>query len=408
MFAPFERLERAILRQNVQTMDAFVSPKILVWARETASLSLAEAAKKAGISPVTLEFAELGAGHVSTTQLENLANVYKRPLAAFYLPEPPARPDALPDFRRLPGGAGREVSPSLALELRRARQRRDETIKLANQLEEDLPKFAVGFSLDDSVGRVATLLRQALNVSLDAQRTWRSSDKALKAWKTAVERAGVLVFEMSRVPVSEVRGVAIHFDRLPVIILNGADEAAARTFSLFHELVHIGLGVSAIDDGSDAGHGLTDNESRVEIFCNAVADEVLVPESAMRAMIDRSPNADVAGEIVATAKAFSVSREVIARRLLTLGRIESQRYSELQEQFRIDYASFIAERKKKSSGAPSPTVIQARNLSRTLSRLALNAYEQDQLSLNGVSEILGVRARSVNDFREIVRREVTA
>ena len=109
------------------------------------------------------------------------------------------------------------------MELRRARQRRDETLKLANELEEDLPEFAVRFSLDDSVVRVATLLRGLLNVSLDVQRSWRSSEKALKAWKVAVERSGVLVFEMSRVPVSEVRGVAMHYDILPVIILNGAE-----------------------------------------------------------------------------------------------------------------------------------------------------------------------------------------
>ncbi|MEO7281277.1 MAG: ImmA/IrrE family metallo-endopeptidase [Casimicrobium sp.] len=389
-------------------MDALVSPQILVWARETASLTLAEAAKKSSIAPGTLELAEFGRGYVSTTQLEKLASVYKRPLAAFYLSEIPESPLALPDFRRLPGGAGRAISSGLALELRRARQRRDETLKLANELEEDLPEFAVRFSLDDSVVRVATLLRGLLNVSLDLQRSWRSSEKALKAWKVAVERSGVLVFEMSRVPVSEVRGVAMHYDILPVIILNGADEASARTFSLLHELAHIGLGVSAIDDGTEAESGLSSHEIRVEAFCNAIAAEILVPESAIRSVVDGVPEAEAVKEIAATAKSFSVSRDVIARRLLTLGRIGSNRYSELLQQFRADYASFLLEKKKKSSGAPSPTVIQARNLSRTLSRLALNAYEQDQLSLNGVSEILGVRARAVNDFREIVRREVTA
>ena len=82
-------------------MDALVSPQILVWARETASLTLAEAAKKSSIAPGTLELAEFGRGYVSTTQLEKLASVYKRPLAAFYLSEIPESPLALPDFRRL-------------------------------------------------------------------------------------------------------------------------------------------------------------------------------------------------------------------------------------------------------------------------------------------------------------------
>ena len=389
-------------------MDALVSPKILVWARQTAGLSLTDAAKKASISPVTLQCAENGERHISTTQLENLANVYKRPLAAFYLAEPPESPADLPDFRRLPGGGGRVISSGLTLEVRRARQRRDETIKLANELDEELPSFAVDFSLEDPVVQVADRLRKTLGVSLDAQRGWRSSDKALKAWKTAVERAGVLVFEMSRVPVSEVRGVAIHYDTLPIIVLNGADEAAARTFSLFHELVHIGLGVSAIDDGSDTAQGLTPQERKVEVFCNAVAAEVLVPASTIRAFVERIPDADSVEQIAAMAKAFSVSRDVIARRLLTIGRVGSQRYAELQDQFRTDFLAYQSERKKKSSGAPRPEVIQARNLSRTLSRLALSAYEQDHLSLNGVSEILGLRARAVNEFREIVRREVAA
>ena len=315
----------------------------------------------------------------------------------------------LPDFRRLPGGSRREISPNLTLELRRARQRREETLKLANELEEELPVFTASFSIDNSVVQVASVLRRMLDTSLETQRSWRSSEKALKAWKLAVERSGVLVFEMSRVPVTEVRGVAIHFDRLPVIVLNGADEAAARTFSLFHELAHIGLGVSAIDDSSDANSGLNAHERQIETFCNAVAAEMLVPADALIALIAVETDVGIADTLVAAAKAFSVSRLVIARRLLTLDRIDGKQYSALQEQFHDEYEAYLAEKKKKkATGGPDPTKIQARNLSRTLSRLALNAYEQDHLSLNGVSEILGVRARAVADFREIVRREVVA
>ena len=188
------------------------------------------------------------------------------------------------------------------------------------------------------------MLRRMLDTSLETQRSWRSSEKALKAWKLTVERSGVLVFEMSRVPVTEVRGVAIHFDRLPVIVLNGADEAAARTFSLFHELAHIGLGVSAIDDSSDANSGLNAHERQIETFCNAVAAEMLVPADALIALIAVETDVGIADTLVAAAKAFSVSRLVIARRLLTLDRIDGKQYSALQEQLFTPHVALIHQR----------------------------------------------------------------
>ena len=65
----------------------------------------------------------------------------------------------------------------------------------------------------------------------------------------------------------EMRGLCIFHDKIPIIILNGKDTPNGRIFSLFHELTHLLLAESAIC-GDD-----------VEIFCNSVAGEFLVPES---------------------------------------------------------------------------------------------------------------------------------
>jgi Zn-dependent peptidase ImmA (M78 family) len=49
----------------------------------------------------------------------------------------------------------------------------------------------------------------------------------------------VLVFQATRVDVKEMRGFSLVDVRLPVILLNGGDAHAGRTFSLLHELCHL-------------------------------------------------------------------------------------------------------------------------------------------------------------------------
>lgn len=61
----------------------------------------------------------------------------------------------------------------------------------------------------------------------------------LRLWIDAVEAQGGLVFQMSGIDVAERRGFAEYDDESPVIVLNGADAAQARSFTPTHELAHL-------------------------------------------------------------------------------------------------------------------------------------------------------------------------
>jgi Zn-dependent peptidase ImmA (M78 family)/transcriptional regulator with XRE-family HTH domain len=388
-------------------MEAFVKPELLIWAREAVGFSIEEAAKRASVALSTLQKAEAGQGRVSMTQLNSLADAYKRPIAAFYLPSPPPKPTVVPDFRRLPGGLQKQRSVALNVEIRRARQRREDTIRLATELESSLPTFSLSFSLSTPVETAARTIRDYLALSVDEQLTWRKSDVALKKWKQVLEAKGVLVFEVSRIPVSEMRGVALSFDALPIILLNGADEHNARVFSLFHELVHLSLGVSAIDDAQTDENWLSPEEKKVEQYCNAVAAEFLTPKDAFLHKLGQQNQADgLPQRIAELAKTFSVSREVIARRLLSSKKITENLYIELRAVFKAEYDAYMKSKKdeQRSKGTPiRPEVMQARNLSATFVKIALDAYSQDSLSLNSASDILGVKARGVAKLRDYLR-----
>src|SRR5271165_3374648 len=99
--------------------EANPTPSVLVWARESAGLSVELAAKKAGVNADRLSAWESGHQRPSFAQLRKLATAYKRPLAIFYLAEPPLRFHPMHDFRRFGEGGEIGQSPELTLEIRR-------------------------------------------------------------------------------------------------------------------------------------------------------------------------------------------------------------------------------------------------------------------------------------------------
>jgi transcriptional regulator with XRE-family HTH domain len=86
-----------------------VNPYILKWARETAGLSLPDAAKKLDIgeargipSDIRLAAYEAGEQEPSRPLLLRMAKQYRRPLLTFYMSEAPRRGERGKDFRTLP------------------------------------------------------------------------------------------------------------------------------------------------------------------------------------------------------------------------------------------------------------------------------------------------------------------
>lgn len=112
------------------SVRAKVKPALLTWARESAGYSLAEAAKRLGVSEERIAEWENSERAPTVGQLQNMADAYKRPLSVFYLQQIPKRFQPMRDFRRMPGAGLRRFSPELALEIRLAQQRRQLAIDL--------------------------------------------------------------------------------------------------------------------------------------------------------------------------------------------------------------------------------------------------------------------------------------
>jgi transcriptional regulator with XRE-family HTH domain len=83
-------------------MSIPINPNILVWARQSAGLTIDDAAEKLALSTTAKSSAaeklvalETGQTQPTRSQLNSFANVYKRPLLTFYLSEPPRKATAV-------------------------------------------------------------------------------------------------------------------------------------------------------------------------------------------------------------------------------------------------------------------------------------------------------------------------
>ena len=385
-----------------------INHNLLVWARETAGYSVEDAAAQFGLKPERLDAIEHGNSPPSFAQIKKAADVYKRPLAVFFLPQPPERQTAVHDFRLQPGVSQRPYAPRLNAEIRQARLRREDALELAREIEQVIPTFQHRTSMAESPEAVAARVRHFLGITLEQQFAVRRSEDALKAWKSAVEAQSVLVFETSRIPQEEMLGVLLPADVFPIVILNGGDAHARRTFTLLHELTHLLLRQGGVCDMAPIEDGTPD--ARIETFCNAVAGNVLVPADALLGALPRQGvNTWTMDELDALARQFSVSKYVVIRRLLTVGRTTKAHYRAISA--KLDEAQKYARAKARgeSAGGPPPSVMAVRNLGRPFVRLVLDAYAQDRIALATASDYLGVKIKHLRRIESLVfGREATA
>lgn len=292
-----------------------INPFLLRWARQRARLEPADLLRRFP----KLEEWEAGARRPTLKQLEDFARAVHVPLGYLFLPAPPDEPLPIPDFRTLAGRPLHRPSPNLLDTLYICQERqawyRDFTLVTPTPEAGFVGSLAVGTPVTEA----ARTMSAALGFDLDARAACRTWEEALRLFVGQADRAGILVMvsgvvlSNNRRPLDpdEFRGFALADDRAPLVFINGADSKAGQMFTLAHELAHLWLGASALSDASAATIG---GHRREEVWCNAVAAELLAPLSLVRAEL--VPGEALDARLRRLARRFKVSTLVILRRLL--------------------------------------------------------------------------------------------
>jgi Zn-dependent peptidase ImmA (M78 family) len=385
---------------------AKVKPELLKWGRTSAGFTFAEAAAKAAVLPEQVAAWEAGKNRPTMNQLHKLAKAYKRPISVFYLSNVPRDFEPMHDFRRLPGEVALVYSSALRMEIRAAYQRRQLALSLLEEIEQESPAFAWQASIEDDPEIVAARVREILHLTYGDQVQWREERTAYNAWRRRIEAAGALVFQALGIATGEMRGFSIAERILPVIAVNAKDQPNGRTFTLLHEFAHLMLHESGLCDLDETGPP-SDQEQRFEAYCNHVAGAALVPRDLLlREKIVTSKKQHHSewsdDALLALSRQYGVSREVVLRRLLILGRTTAEFYAAKRREFLAHY--------RRSERARAPGEFRRNlpreavsNYGRTFTQIVLATYQQDRIALSDAAQYLGVRARQLPAIEEMVR-----
>lgn len=306
---------------------AKINPKMMEWARLHAGFTNGYEENLPGEIKKRYKKWENGDIFPTWKQLRNASQKFNVPTAFFFMEKPPVI-DELPElinYRKLDLDSIYErKSPALIECIRKSERRRSIFIDLYEELNENVIGFEVP-KIAQNKFNFSNYIREILNVSIETQKSWYNEKKHysfLNNWKEVItQKLGILIFETEGVDINEMRGLCIFHNEIPIILLNGKDTPNGRIFTLFHELTHLLLGESAICGD--------DMDKDVEIFCNSVAGEFLVPEKDLLTNSNWS--------VKELANKYGVSYHVIYRRLLDTKNITHEEYDLKTEYDYEDY-----------------------------------------------------------------------
>jgi Zn-dependent peptidase ImmA (M78 family) len=376
-----------------RSIPALVKPALLVWARERSGLGLEEAASKMKIDPALLRAWEDGTEQPSIAQVRKLGEIYKRPLAVFFLQEPPTEFDAQREFRRLPGVTPQNESPEMRLALRTALFRREAARELYEQLGEPIPSFDAQADPSENPERVGARIRDLLGVSWETQLSWPTAYAALNTWRAAVERLGILVFQNGDMSVDEMRGISIPHGPLPVILLNSADAPHGRIFTLVHEFAHILLTNAGHETSSLEGQRKPQDQ-KLERISNRFAAAALLPRAQFLTEVERYPMAARGDEEALRKLALrrlKVSPETILRRLVELGQTRAGIYRSMRREWQ--QRSWYSP--PQGEGGPPLEVRVIASAGKPFVALVLDSYRRNAVSSSDVSDYLGMQLKYI-------------
>ena len=185
----------------------------------------------------------------------------------------------------------------------------------------------------DSVLETAHFILEQLNLPVD----WKKKAKRnlYNFLKTMISNHGVLVMQNGvvknnnhrKLNINEFRAFTMMDDYAPLIFINNNDTLNGKTFSLLHELVHVFMGQASFYNENIS---LRKNkyENKNEVFSNAVAAEILLPQNVFMTEWQALSEDSVMDKIEKISEQQLVSMTVVARKALDHQLISQKEYIE--------------------------------------------------------------------------------
>ena len=363
-----------------------INANILTWAIARAGYKLHEFTMNV---PKVQDWID-GKKKPTVKQLEAFSRKVYLPFGYLFLSEPPKEDLPIPFFRTIQSD-DEKVSINV-YDTVLVMQQRQEWLKeyLRDNGFETLP-FVGKYRNSQNVNEIVTDIRNTLGLNENWASNFKTWQEALEHLTTKIEDAGIImvfngVVENNThrpIEVDECRGFVMTDDFAPFMFINNADGKAAQMFTIVHELAHIWTGHSA---GFDF-RKLEPANDPVELLCDKVAAEFLVPEIEFGKIWDKNP------KIGYVARYFKVSEIVIARRALDTNKITKGDFYSFYE----EYLNREFEKKAKSSGGDFYATTKKR-LSVTFAAHVYNAVKSEKLLYRDAYKLTSLKGDTFQAF----------
>lgn len=323
-----------------------INGQILKWARQRYNMSEEEAAISIGIDVYRYIDWENGNDYPTYAMLKKVSNVFQKPTAIFFFPEPPSLPDIKAELRTLPNSVSGEFSKNIIrqFELAQAYQ-----LNLKELYGTGTNLLANISAIPSDISELCLNLRQSLNFTISAQKSIKSDKIVFEYFRDRLYECGIYVFKDSFGD-NNISGLCLYDNDFPIIMINNAMSFARQTFTLFHEFFHLISNTSGAEIIKDSFYSqLSPDQADIEKRCDEFANEFLVPTEDFINELNKQPLNEQ--RISDLSKLYSVSKEAIMYKLYALGKITATEYGDLKEFF---YGDAIRKTQhttdKKSSG----------------------------------------------------------
>jgi Zn-dependent peptidase ImmA (M78 family) len=364
-----------------------VNANILTWAINRAGYELPGFIEKV---PNVLQWIE-GRKKPTVKQLEDFSKKVYLPFGYLFLPEPPKEHLPIPFFRtNIPHT--KKVSINVYDMILILQQRQDWLRDYLKDIEFQPLSFVGKFRNSQNISEIVADIRKTFGL----QENWASKhntwEDALENLTDTIEETGIImvfngIVENNThrpVPVEECRGFVLVNDLAPFMFVNNSDWKSSQMFTIVHELAHIWTGHSA---GFDF-RKLQPADDPVEIFCDKVAAEFLVPQNAFNESWQKRP------DIKYAARYFKVSEIVIARRALDTGKMTRSQFFNFYDEY--SNREFI--KKEKQGGGGDFYATTKKRLSLTFAAHVNNAVKAGKLLYRDAYNLTSLKGDTYHTF----------
>lgn len=364
-----------------------VNANILTWAIVRAGYELQTFIEKFPKVQLWLE----GEKKPTVKQLEDFSKKVYLPFGYLFLSEPPKEKLPIPFFRSI-GNQTEKVSINVYDTILLMQQRQDWLRDYLKENDFEPLSYVGKFRNNTNVKAIVADIRNTLNLPENWASQFRTWQEAQDHLILHIEDKGIItvfngVVENNghrKIPVDECRGFVLVDELAPFMFINNADWKSAQMFTIVHELAHIWTGHSA---GFDF-RKLQPAENPIEILCDKVAAEFLVPENSFNDFWNNNPS------IKNASRNFKVSEIVIARRALDTGKLSRRQFFAFYEEY--SNREFIKKEQQSSGGDFYATT--KKRLSLTFASYINNAVKSGDLLYRDAYKLTSLKGDTFQNF----------